>query len=112
MTLCQMQDIEGRPGFQWCPVCQRQRFWPQEQKSPKPLPANYRRECPGRPAEASEPVAPKKSRGLGDTVAKAIHTVTGGLVKPCGGCKKRQKRLNEMFPYGNPKDSADDGRAG
>lgn len=52
------------------------------------------------------------SRGLGDTVAKVIHKATGGRVKPCGGCKKRQERLNKMFPYQHPRDSADDGRGG
>lgn len=46
--------------------------------------------------------APKgrpKSRGLGDTVAKVIKVVTGGLVKPCGGCEERRKKLNELVPY-------------
>lgn len=36
------------------------------------------------------------SRGLGDTVAK-ITTKLG--IKPCGGCKKRQKVLNKLIPY-------------
>tara|TARA_Y100000310_G_scaffold235449_1_gene238499 strand:+ start:252 stop:512 length:261 start_codon:yes stop_codon:yes gene_type:complete len=36
------------------------------------------------------------SRGLGDTIAK----VTKGLgIKPCGGCKKRQAKLNKSLPY-------------
>ena len=39
------------------------------------------------------------SRGLGDTVAKIIKRVTRGRVKPCGGCRKRQQRLNELVPY-------------
>lgn len=38
----------------------------------------------------------KESKGLGDTIAK----VTSALgIKPCGRCKKRQQKLNEMFPY-------------
>ena len=47
------------------------------------------------------PAATKKvkSRGLGDTVAKVIQKATGGRVKPCGGCKKRQQKLNELVPY-------------
>jgi hypothetical protein len=45
------------------------------------------------------PVAPARSRGLGDTVAKAIHKVTRGAVQPCGGCKKRQAALNKLVPY-------------
>lgn len=54
------------------------------------------------------------SRGLGDTVAKVIHRVTRGHAKPCGGCKKRQNRLNEMFPYtpSQRDPDPDDGRAG
>jgi len=39
------------------------------------------------------------SRGLGDTVAKIIKKVTRGRVKPCGGCKKRQRALNRLVPY-------------
>ena len=40
-----------------------------------------------------------RSRGFGDTVAKAINKYTN--VKPSGdcGCKKRQDKLNKMFPY-------------
>lgn len=40
-----------------------------------------------------------QSRGLGDTVAKVIKVATGGLVKPCGGCEDRRKKLNELVPY-------------
>jgi hypothetical protein len=38
----------------------------------------------------------KISRGVGDTVAKITSAVG---IKPCGGCKKRQQKLNEFFPY-------------
>ena len=38
-------------------------------------------------------------KGLGDTVARTIDKVSGGYVKPCGGCSKRKKVLNDMFPY-------------
>ena len=44
------------------------------------------------------PITPKKSRGLGDTVANVIKKVTFGKVKPCGRCKKRQAKLNKWFP--------------
>lgn len=37
-----------------------------------------------------------KTQGLGDTIAKITKAV--GL-EPCGGCKKRQKWLNDKFPY-------------
>lgn len=40
-----------------------------------------------------------KSVGLGDTVAKAIQTISFGTVKPCSACKKRQEALNKMLPY-------------
>lgn len=39
------------------------------------------------------------SRGLGDTVARFIKRVTFGRVKPCGGCRKRQRALNRLVPY-------------
>lgn len=37
-----------------------------------------------------------KSKGLGDTVAKITRAVG---IKPCGGCKKRQAKLNKLIPY-------------
>lgn len=40
------------------------------------------------------PLAP--SRGLGDTVAKLTSAVG---VFPCGGCKRRQRLLNDLIPY-------------
>lgn len=40
-----------------------------------------------------------QSVGLGDTVKKIINKVTGGKAKQCGGCKKRQAKLNKLFPY-------------
>jgi hypothetical protein len=43
-------------------------------------------------------VANNKPKGLGDTIAK-ITTSLG--IKPCGGCKKRQEKLNKLVPYGN-----------
>ncbi len=42
-----------------------------------------------------------KSKGLGDTVKKAINKVTRGKLRPkknCG-CNKRRKKLNDIFPY-------------
>jgi hypothetical protein len=47
-----------------------------------------------KPPRRNCPKAP--SRGLGDTIAKLTRKLG---IKPCGGCKKRQKRLNELFPY-------------
>jgi hypothetical protein len=38
----------------------------------------------------------KQSLGLGDVVAAAIKWLTGGRVKPCGGCKERQAKLNRL----------------
>jgi hypothetical protein len=54
-----------------------------------------------------DPEIPKKSRGLGDTIAKitkatgikkAVKTVFGAFNKDCG-CSERQAKLNRMFPY-------------
>ena len=51
----------------------------------------------------------KKSRGLGDTVAKitkatgikkVVDTVAKTVKKDCG-CGKRQDTLNRLFPYNN-----------
>jgi hypothetical protein len=41
---------------------------------------------------------PMTSRGLGDTIEKMTEFV--GL-RPCGGCKKRKKKLNDLVPYGH-----------
>lgn len=38
----------------------------------------------------------KRSRGIGDMIAKATAAVG---IKPCGGCKGRQKTLNRIFPF-------------
>jgi len=37
-----------------------------------------------------------KSRGLGGTVAKITKRFG---VKPCGSCKERQAKLNDLVPY-------------
>ena len=38
----------------------------------------------------------KKSKGLGDTIKKVTDAVG---IKQCGACKRRQEKLNKMFPY-------------
>jgi|13_taG_2_1085334.scaffolds.fasta_scaffold00161_4 hypothetical protein len=38
-----------------------------------------------------------KSKGLGDTVKKVTEKLG---IKQCGGCKRRQEKLNRLFPYG------------
>ena len=51
---------------------------------------------------------PKESKGLGDTIAKITEAigldvvsekVANALGQDDCGCKKRQQKLNEMFPY-------------
>jgi len=74
-------------GLWQCPDCD----WVYPRKSEKPP----RRNCPK-----------AKSRGLGDTIAKITKAVG---IKPCGGCKKRQKKLNEWFPY-SPEQPRQDGQ--
>lgn len=50
----------------------------------------------------------QNSQGLGDTIAKITNTlgldklaeeVAQAMGKKDCGCKKRQEKLNEMFPY-------------
>ena len=38
----------------------------------------------------------EESKGLGDTIKKITNAVG---IKQCGACKKRQEKLNKMFPY-------------
>jgi hypothetical protein len=40
-----------------------------------------------------------RDKGLGDTVARAIRTVSRNRIKECGGCKDRRDKLNKIFPY-------------
>ena len=35
-----------------------------------------------------------KDKGLGDIVKESIDTVSGGRIKQCGACKRRQRLLN------------------
>lgn len=39
---------------------------------------------------------PEKLRGLGDVVAKVTRAVG---IQPCAGCKERQEKLNQAFPF-------------
>jgi len=41
-------------------------------------------------------------KGLGDTVSRAINSLTGGRIKECGGCQKRKEYLNKKIPFRNP----------
>ena len=41
-------------------------------------------------------MAKEKSKGLGDTIKKVTNAMG---IKQCGACKKRQEKLNKMFPY-------------
>lgn len=56
----------------------------------------------------------KESEGLGDTVAKVTQAlkidkfadkVAKVLGKEDCGCKRRRKKLNELFPYKNEKEN-------
>jgi hypothetical protein len=45
----------------------------------------------------ASPIACKNGNGgLGDIVAASIKFATFGMVTPCGGCKERQAKLNEL----------------
>lgn len=50
----------------------------------------------GRTVSESHPPTNRRSRGLGDTIAKATKAVG---IKPCGGCKRRAEKLNKLMPY-------------
>lgn len=50
-----------------------------------------------REAKARGLPPPRRSRlPLGDWIAKGIEVATFGKVKPCGGCSKRKRKLNEI----------------
>jgi hypothetical protein len=68
-------------------------------------PAKYRRPCSAR--DPDDAAAGRKSRGLGDTIAKlthatgiaqAVEAVSKATGVPCG-CKGRQEWLNKVVPY-------------
>ena len=45
-----------------------------------------------------------KSKGVGDTLKKLIGTFKLTKIvgkKKCRGCKARQEKLNNLFPYNN-----------
>jgi len=44
----------------------------------------------------SETPKKQQSKGLGDTIKKITDKMG---VKQCGGCRKRQNKLNRLFPY-------------
>jgi len=78
MSDCNLQQLDN--GKWWCPRCD-----PHKRRL---LPVNAKRNC--------KPRAKRRSRGLGDTVAKLTAAVG---ITPCKGCKKRQRKLNQWFPY-------------
>ena len=44
----------------------------------------------------------EEDEGFGDTVHRAIKTITKDNVKECVKCEKRRKYLNRVIPYRNP----------
>lgn len=40
---------------------------------------------------------PAKPRGLGDVVAAAAEWI--GMRRPCRGCKRRRRLLNQLWPF-------------
>jgi hypothetical protein len=46
----------------------------------------------------------EKSKGLGDTIKKATSALG---IKQCEPCKKRQQKLNKMFPYKSARHEAE-----
>ena len=42
-------------------------------------------------------------KGAGDLVKESIDTVSGGRIKQCGACKKRQQLLNDLLSFEDKK---------
>lgn len=90
-----------------CHDCRTDRRWRQLIRQDWEVPNDWDDVCPwGVTLEVLDqmppgPVPKRKSRslGLGDTVAKFIHWISFGRIKPCCGCRRRQKFLNKVFPY-------------
>ena len=96
---CSLGLFNGKPQITDCHVCERYEpllneliennpsgaYNPSEEEEKAMREANYK----------------GKSRGLGDTIAKATRAVG---IKPCGACKKRQAKLNKMFSYKSNKE--------
>lgn len=38
-------------------------------------------------------------KGIGDTISRAIKTISRGTIKECNGCTKRRETLNKILPY-------------
>ena len=68
-----------------CPTCRTDADWRERVTGVREF------DCPHGVTEANIP-----SRGLGDTIAKLTSKVG---IKPCGGCKARQAKLNTLVPY-------------
>lgn len=68
---------------------------------PRRYPTNLKENSPNYSNE-------NKMRGVGDIVAKVAQPIAKGLdkvlgthIQGCGGCKKRQEKLNQVFPFNN-----------
>lgn len=44
-------------------------------------------------------VIKKIDKGIGDTISRAIKTISRGTIKECDGCIKRKETLNKIIPY-------------
>lgn len=55
-----------------------------------------------RPASRVRLPGPARAIGAGDIIAKATKAVG---IKPCGGCQKRQRKLNRLLSFGGKKAS-------
>jgi len=42
---------------------------------------------------------PTGMRGAGDLLATVIKVASGGMIRPCTECEKRQSALNRLFPF-------------
>ena len=91
--------IGEKDGWGWCALCETHTNAPHcalcLDRGRRYIRQYFRRRDNPKPI----PDRPVRSKGLGDTVAKAIKKASGGRIKPCGGCKERQAKLNRFMRY-------------
>lgn len=52
-----------------------------------------------------EKIGTPPPRGIGDVVERGIKWLTRGRIKPCGGCRRRRDRLNQLWPFSGGDDA-------
>lgn len=82
------------PNRQFCETCRKRRdgrAFRETILTVRGVEADPDFDCP-----RSLPWIKESPQGIGDTIASFTKRLG---IKPCGGCKKRQAKLNKLFPY-------------